>query len=436
MLAFHGLPETEAKIAATLNTNPQDGTRATAIIELARRLGLQVEEREGLTLSDVAHGLAHGAPVICCVQMHGSGHWVVVTGVDAAGVTIMDPIQGQVTVPRADFEAAWVDLDGDGRRLVRYGIAIGPAQLQEAQGRDIALGGNAGEAVDALLGKAQRTGAKLLAELSRRALTRYVEHGMIVAGSRFFSDRELAELADILARVQGTAGMLGRALVRDHQQRLKDKHEPAVHEAANHPVDFSRLFRDLEAAEIPLLEPEQAVRYFADLVPTLGQDPQRYGADLRRHAFTLARATDTELLGRIQTGLADVLKSGQAIGSAPKIIDQILDQAGLTSSNPQYSEMVMRTNLMDGYNQQATQELQDPDVIDTFPVWQYSAVVDSRSRPWHAERDGLYWPSSVAFVQVRGTGIEDAGNCRCTFIPIDKWTWAKLQAGGAVLQAA
>jgi hypothetical protein len=37
----------------------------------------------------------------------------------------------------------------------------------------------------------------------------------------------------------------------------------------------------------------------------------------------------------------------------------------------------------------------------------------------------------VSFVEVRGRGIEDAANCRCTSISVDRWDWAELKAGGA-----
>jgi hypothetical protein len=105
---------------------------------------------------------------------------------------------------------------------------------------------------------------------------------------------------------------------------------------------------------------------------------------------------------------------------------------GIISSN---SEMIFRTNSMDAYNVGAWAEMSDPDVIETFPVWMYSAIVDERSRPWHAARDGLYFPASVPFTTVRGTTPRDVCNCRCTFIPVDKWQWQQLYARGVRLAA-
>lgn len=163
-------------------------------------------------------------------------------------------------------------------------------------------------------------------------------------------------------------------------------------------------------------------------------DPLRYGRDLRRQAFTLAGEVDNQLLGAVHAVIAERVKTGETVSSAPRVIGEILDAAGLTTANPQRPEMIFRTNAMDAYNQGATEELQDPEVIETFPVWEYSNPSDSRSRPEHAARDGLYWPSTVAFVRVRGTDIADAANCRCTFIPISKWEWVKLQVRGAKLQ--
>lgn len=183
----------------------------------------------------------------------------------------------------------------------------------------------------------------------------------------------------------------------------------------------------LEVAPMP---PRKALDYFRGLIPTLGADPERYGEDWRRRAFTVAVATEINLVQKIQDLIRQRLETGQGISSAPREIQQLLDDTGVSSTNPQYAEAIFRTNVRDAYNQGATEELQDPDVVEVFPVWQYSNPNDGRSRLDHAARDGNYYPSSVPFTQVRGSDAKDAINCRCDQIPIDKWTWAKLKRQG------
>ncbi len=70
---------------------------------------------------------------------------------------------------------------------------------------------------------------------------------------------------------------------------------------------------------------------------------------------------------------------------------------------------------------------------DLFPTWRYSNPDDSRSRPSHAARNGLYYPSSVPFTAIRGTAAADVINCRCLPIAIDRWSWRALRAAGARL---
>lgn len=190
----------------------------------------------------------------------------------------------------------------------------------------------------------------------------------------------------------------------------------------------SVLFEELGAPVEPL-SPEEAVAYFKGLVPTLGTDPLIFGDLMRRRAFTLAVATEIELLDKVQAAIADMLETG-VVSQGPQRIQVILDAAGVTTRNPVYAEMVMRTNMMDSYNQASDEERMDSDVIDWFPVWEYSNPVDHRSRPHHAARDGKYYPAEVPFRAVRGLGIADAASCRCLAIPVFGPDWEKLQAAG------
>ncbi len=82
-------------------------------------------------------------------------------------------------------------------------------------------------------------------------------------------------------------------------------------------VRESRLHARLQEAQgVPALQPEAALDFFRSLVPTLGTDPLRL-ADGRRQAFTLAAATDEELLQAVKDTLAEFLAQGRldAVGA-------------------------------------------------------------------------------------------------------------------------
>jgi len=261
--------------------------------------------------------------------------------------------------------------------------------------------------IDAMLLDSMATGGAALLALARDAVRRMVARGPAgVSWQTLFSESELRQLADVIAAVLAAADGLGRQLVRDAASRVTESVTPT--------------------SQAP--PPARAVGYLQGLLPTPGTDPQRGGPDLRRQAFTLAVSTSQQLTQAVQGELVRRLQSGEAAGG-PHAVQQILDAAGVSPANPQYAEMVFRTNAMDSFNQASQEELTA--TVDVFPVWQYSNPHDSRSRPEHKARDGHYYPSSVPFTQVRGTDPADVCNCRCTFIPITRRKWQKLRDQGA-----
>jgi hypothetical protein len=184
-------------------------------------------------------------------------------------------------------------------------------------------------------------------------------------------------------------------------------------------------------ATIPLLPPEKALDYFAKLVPTLGVDPEVYGPLMKRRAFTLAVATDKVILENVQSIIRDSIAKGNAEVIAD--VQEVLDRAGVSPKNPQYAEMVTRTNTMDAYNQGHDEERMDPDVQEFFPVWRYDGIADERAGDDHRPKFGRYYPASASFADVRG---ERVYNCRCVATPIFRDNWAEAQKAGAKLETS
>jgi hypothetical protein len=283
---------------------------------------------------------------------------------------------------------------------------------------DVAVPGGEGAEVEQLLSRAQAQGARVLADVTRRAVERAILRGGGHLGSGTLYDAdERAEVAEMLAAVTGTANLLGRARVRRRQAEVLAK-------VAKHAEPRAARFD--EGGELRPLAPERAAEYFRQLIPTLGVDPQRFGADQRRRAFTLAAATERQVVEKVQRALQEAIDEGVADPRAA--VERILDAAGVTPRNSGYADMVTRTNLADAYNTGQADELQDPDVIDTFPVWRYDGIRDGRQGADHEPHFDNYYPSSVPFAQVRGGRVF---NCRCMATPVDRWAWADLKAAGA-----
>jgi len=278
---------------------------------------------------------------------------------------------------------------------------------------DLAAGGRQGSQARDLLAKAERQGQRLLHTLLKASLTRLLTSGpsRLILARSLFTDEERKQLTEGLAGVLAPANLLGRARVR---KRLS-------------PTTFA----DPDIRPMP---PEKALDYFRGLVPGITGDPQRFGPDMRRRAFTLAVSTEKGLLDRVKGVLANSLESGEATTSTSRQVQDLLDRAGVSPRNPSYALMVTRTNIGEALNQGQQEEFDDPDLADLFPVFRYDGVLDGRERAGHRIHFGKYFPRSVTFAQVRDSatgGRFSAWNCRCTMTPIDSTEWDDLQAQGA-----
>lgn len=305
-----------------------------------------------------------------------------------------------------------------------------PTRSQPA-GDQVAMAGADGRKAEQLLAEAKLQGATTLTAASKSAVARLLTKGASALRAKgLFTEAELGQVAAQIRDTNAMAELLGRSRIQERAERAEQLR--GSRKFSEEPTSF-RVFDEAGGLLEPL-PPARAIDYFRKLVPRLDiSDPGRWGALLEREAFTLARAAEQVILEKVQDLIQTRLESGEGIGTAPGEIAQVLDAAGVGEDNAQYAEMVFRTNMMDSYNQGAERELAE--VSDTFPVWRYANPDDGRSRPAHAARVGRYYSSATPFAKVRGTDIGDVANCRCTFIPIDKYEWAELQQQGAKIES-
>lgn len=309
---------------------------------------------------------------------------------------------------------------------------------------DMALAGADGKRAEQLLAGAKADGVRVLADVTRRALTRLLgwrragnagglqAKDRVMAATRLLSPGERRQLTASLAATTATATLLGASRIRRRADQVREVTNMA-------PQRFSDVATDLRCFDdtvLTPLAPSHAVAYFRGFVPGLsvGSNPEAFAADVARQAFTLAVTTDAELLSRVQEIIAKRLETGEDIAGGPAEIQAVLEEAGVAPANPDYASMVMRTNMMDSYNTGAWREMAD--LSDVFPVWRYLNPDDSRSRPSHAARNGKYWPASREFADVRGREAKDVCNDRCSLTPVDVYEWADLVAAGATVEAA
>ncbi|MCC7440604.1 MAG: C39 family peptidase [Bdellovibrionales bacterium] len=129
----------ETRLYPALGTNPDEGTHPLKIVEGARRYGLSAQLRQGLTLEDLEAALRRGSAVILDIQawtetpevaweeLWDDGHYVVLAGMDAGNVHVMDPsvAGGYAYIPRDELPRRWHDYEVvNGEKVVYRNMGI------------------------------------------------------------------------------------------------------------------------------------------------------------------------------------------------------------------------------------------------------------------------------------------------------------------------
>lgn len=278
---------------------------------------------------------------------------------------------------------------------------------------EVATAGADGAALAKLLGQSKSYGVKVMADLVAGAVKRFKGFGPLL------NHQELKSLAAAIAAVNSTAELLGRSRTRERADRAA-----VFTTLADRPPDVPfATFADSPPGV--MATPEDAVAFFMSRRPELGIDPHRFGTLQRRQAFTLAASANLYLTERIQKIIGEAMRANRGTAEAQRAISRALSEAGVSPKNPQYSEMVFRTNAMDSFQQGMFEEGQKEK--DAFPVWQYLGIEDGREGDDHRPKFGKYFPRTASFSEVRG---ERVFNCRCGMKWIDKHEWHDLTGRG------
>jgi hypothetical protein len=322
---------------------------------------------------------------------------------------------------------------------IYYGKIPLKGDFAEAARDQVVPAGPDGKRAAELLAAAREDGTRLFVDACEKAVGRLLASGDPLASGTLFEDEELEAIAEGLARAIASADLLGRARIRRRAEMNEKRfgmnkngaggYKPAAigdQTARSGDNPGISKFRDSAFAEadddpfhsfdeaIPPLPPRQALDYFNRLVPSLSPRVERYGPKLDRYAFTLAASADEVILERVKKAILESLEEGE---SATPNVEDILDEAGVSMRNPQYAELVVRTNVLDALNQGAQAELATPEMQEAFPVWEYLGILDDRTGDDHRPKIGKFYPASAAFHEVRGPRVF---NCRCSLAGVHR----------------
>ena len=137
------------------------------------------------------------------------------------------------------------------------------------------------------------------------------------------------------------------------------------------------------------------------------------------HVFGMARSVDQVLTERVQKELVKIMEEGKGFFDAEKVLGEI------TPFTRSYASVVYRTNLSTNYNIGRMQQAEDPDVAEIIPAMEFSALLDSRTRPNHAAAHGLIAATNDPIWKTFAAPI--GYNCRCSVETISRW---ELEAKG------
>lgn len=316
--------------------------------------------------------------------------------------------------PRINFMLETKDRLDDYFNTSKETFSAEPTQYEESKtpSPKIAIAGEDGQTAIHLVKAAMDDGKAVLESISRDA----VERKLAGHTGPLFNADETELLAEAIASTNATAELLGRYRIRE---RVKTQ-DQGKRFAALTPTSGPPLVKPLP--------PEAALEHFRALMPSLSPIPG-FDERCRRTAFTLAVHTGEVMLRSMQDAIATALAEGR---NGRKDVTDILTIAGVSPSNPQYADMVFRSNAVDALNAGFDDERQSPDVIEEFPAWEYLGIEDGREGDDHRPKFGNYYPANVTFAQARGPRLF---NCRCSSRAISRREWARLVANGATFAA-
>jgi SPP1 gp7 family putative phage head morphogenesis protein len=167
---------------------------------------------------------------------------------------------------------------------------------------------------------------------------------------------------------------------------------------------------------------EEALEYFADLIPTLVGDLTAEDSELLEQliskSFFVTRSTNIETTRKLYNLLEEAFIDGIGFNTWLNNNEDVFNRLGFDTENPYYLENVFRTNGSLSYSAGQYKQQTDPAVAAVLDNWQYYNIGDARSRPSHKAMSGIIRPSNDPFWN---TNYPPNGfQCRCTVIIYSK----------------
>ena len=165
------------------------------------------------------------------------------------------------------------------------------------------------------------------------------------------------------------------------------------------------------------LPPVEAIAYFRAKGYEFSWNWFEVWQEAHTKAFTVAKAMRMDVLQDIRDALDAALANGTTLDTFKKDLKPLLEakgwwgktEEGVQLGSGHRLETIFRTNIQTAYS--AGRYRMQAEDVDNRPYWQYVAVMDNRTRPEHAELNGLTFKSNDVFWQTMYP--PNGWNCRC-----------------------
>lgn len=166
------------------------------------------------------------------------------------------------------------------------------------------------------------------------------------------------------------------------------------------------------------LDPEQALKFFEDLVPLTKPEAENLPREAAGSSFTVADIETRSVLDKVKGLIGKFLGNGGTKKDFVEEYQATRKENGLDPAENHRAEALFRTETMRAYGAGRTRSLNDPEVKGAFPMWQYVAIMDDRTRDEHRALNGYSAPPDDP-IWLSKTPPWDH-NCRCDIIPLSR----------------
>lgn len=142
---------------------------------------------------------------------------------------------------------------------------------------------------------------------------------------------------------------------------------------------------------------EEAIKAFSDKTPILYETIEKITEEIRTNCFWLKKSTDLEITNKVFKSLKRNLDQGGTFKEWIKNSENILAKAGLAEDG-YYLETVYRTNLQSQYS--IGNYMQQMEVVDEYPYWQYSSVIDDDTSDICKKLNGKVYKNDSPFWKI------------------------------------